>query len=379
MTLSKEAALTLCVAINLCSIAPEALAGRHGSCNGNPIEWASLPVPLSASSVSFPSGSNYREELDKAITRFRENPSNFDFQMQYGDNSVGVNNGQNETWFVAHSSSIGDSPARAYWRTTCANGGRMLEVDLVYAANTNFLYSDASGQLSNSSYGNSFGGNPRAMMTTMLHELGHAAGIRHEPQLWSLMGFSPNFIHFNSETVRPYLGSDTVNVLNFLYGKTPSASFQDLSVSNRKSIGPCPGEPAYSCSDFTALYDPSGNSLPRDPTHIDGDAERPYLVTSGAVVQAEFTLENNGHSTYTPNIGIYLSTNSWITTTDTLLASFSGFEMVPGGPITRTFTVVLPNGTPGLNRWLGIIVDNQSVISESVESNNATYIPIRYH
>ena len=95
-------------------------------------------------------------------------------------------------------------------------------------------------------------------------------------------------------------------------------------------------------------------------------------------MRAEFTYENNGANTKNGiQVGYYISTNDLITTFDRKIGSAS-FNLSRDNVYTTTINLVIPSDLArGTNYWLGVIIDDNNAIPEAVESNNATYIPIR--
>jgi subtilase family serine protease len=129
----------------------------------------------------------------------------------------------------------------------------------------------------------------------------------------------------------------------------------------------------YSDHTKTVIYDTGGSVLPT--TNVSG--ETGYRVKLGQTVRAEFTYENNGANTQTGiQVGYYISTNDLITTFDRKIGSAS-FNLSRDNVFTTTVNLVIPNDlSSGTNYWLGVIIDDNGAIRESVETNNATYIPI---
>jgi hypothetical protein len=107
-------------------------------------------------------------------------------------------------------------------------------------------------------------------------------------------------------------------------------------------------------------------------------SETGHRVSRGQVVRAEFTYENNGANTKNGVVtGYYISTNDTISTGDRRIGGAS-WNLGRGNVMTTTVTLTIPNDLAlNTNYWLGAVVDENAAIAESVESNNATYIPIR--
>jgi subtilase family serine protease len=108
------------------------------------------------------------------------------------------------------------------------------------------------------------------------------------------------------------------------------------------------------------------------------DGEKTYKVNAGDTVRVQFTYENNGANTQGGvKVGFYVSTNNLITTRDDRLG---GTTMTLGrnSVYTTEHSVSLPSTlTSGEYYWLGAIIDEEDNVSEEVEWNNATYLPIK--
>ena len=75
--------------------------------------------------------------------------------------------------------------------------------------------------------------------------------------------------------------------------------------------------------------------------------------------------------------GLYLSTDSTITTSDTLLGTFSSPSLGAGGSDSESIALSLPTNLTAGTYYLGVIADYNGQISESNETNNASNaIPI---
>lgn len=340
------------------------------SCNGVYKKWHTNNVTYRASSVGFPSGSDYRTALGHVIAQFNKNASKIRFSMQYGDTSVGMNNGENEVWW---SSSIG-APAVAYtWKSCYWSFGwkhKITESDIVFKNTVNYTPNVEYGIRGRATNLISYSGGSRPFKTTALHEFGHGAGLGHENGRYSVMGQDWDHIHRNYVYALAYLGEDVNYGLRQLYGDNPG-NVQDVGLVHWKYSG---ASGAYSSHTRTKLYNTSGVELPYSTVN----GERRYKVSKGQQVRMELTYENNGKSGQAPTIYYYVSTNNFISTADTLLASTS-FALQPEGSVyTSSRTITIPSSlNSGQNYWVGAVLDPNNTIAEVEESNNATYIPIR--
>ena len=188
--------------------------------------------------------------------------------------------------------------------------------------------------------------------------------------LYFVLGKDFEHLHVNSSTARAYLGEDVSDGLVHLYG-TSSQNKEDLAVVHWRYEGPDDG---YSDHAKTEVSSSTGGTL--STTTVNG--EKTYKVNAGDTVKVKFTYENNGANTQSAvQVGFYVSTNNLITTWDTRLG---GTTMTLGrnDVYTTENTVSLPSTlTSGEYYWLGAIIDENDTLSEEVEWNNATYLPIK--
>ena len=102
------------------------------------------------------------------------------------------------------------------------------------------------------------------------------------------------------------------------------------------------------------------------------DAAPTFAWNAGAL---DFSyLVGNGGTTAAPasGTGIYLSTDSAITTADTLVAVDDVASLVAGGVSTETGKISFPAGLAAGNYYIGVIADHTNAIGELNETNNAS-------
>jgi subtilase family serine protease len=93
--------------------------------------------------------------------------------------------------------------------------------------------------------------------------------------------------------------------------------------------------------------------------------------TAGGSLTVNYTVLNNGNgSAGASTAGIYLSSDSTITTGDQLLASKSTSSLVSNSSVSDSQTAILPT-TPG-TYYLGVITDINNAVVEGNENNNAS-------
>jgi hypothetical protein len=338
------------------------------TCLGEKLKWDSNSRTVGASSVSFPSG-YWRNGLQDGVNAFNLNPSKFRYSLATDGGGVGRNNGQSESW-GGTGSILQGAPAIAYSYWTCfwffGDIVHMDEVDIVFDYSSPWQWTADRAKSSLIRYTGSL----RPLQTTAAHEFGHGLKLNHVNTEYNVMGTDFEHIHVNSSTARAYMGEDAADGATFLYGAR-STSWEDVGVVHWKYSG-ASGE--YSDHTKTQIYTSAGGALPTFTVN----GETGYRVSPGQVVQAEFTYENMGKSTQSNiRVGYYISTNDLITTFDSRIGSGS-FTLSRDNVYTRTVTLTIPkNLSTNTSYWLGVIIDDNDAITESVEWNNATYIPIR--
>lgn len=354
------------LALSLGIGASESLAYSYKECGGQKIKWGSNSKTLHPNTTSFPSG-YWENGIRDTVAAFNRNPSSFRYGVSMDSGGVGRGNGQSEIWGAA-GSSIDDAPAVAAQRWTCYwffgwHVG-MDEVDVIYNYDSPFRWTADTSKHSLIRYL----GTKRSLQTTGAHELGHGLILNHVNSEYNVMGADFEHIHVNGSTARAYTGEDAVDGAAFLYGDR--GGWQDVAVVHWKYSG-ASGE--YSDHRKTVIYDSSGNVL--STANVNG--ETGYRVTPGQWVQVELTFENNGSNTQSGvATGFFISTNDYISTWDQRVAGTS-FTLSRDNVYTTTTWVRIPSDLArNTNYWVGAVIDEGNAISEQVEWNNATYIPL---
>ncbi len=359
---------TVAACCAMLSLPDMALAYSYKNCLGHPIKFGSASQTVRPSTVSFPAG-YWENGIRDTVTKFNRNPSNFRYSVSMDAGSVGRNNGQNEIWGDT-GSILSGAPAVAYQYWTCywffGDHVHMNEVDVIFDYGAPWQWTADTVKSSLIRYTGSL----RAIQTTGAHELGHGLILNHVNTEYNIMGADFEHIHVNGSTATAYTGEDAADGMAFLYG-VRSPAWEDVAVVHWKYSG-ASGE--YSDHTKTVIYNTSGGVLPT----VNVNGETGYRVNRGQSVRAEFTYENNGANTKNGiQTGYYISTNDLITTSDRKIGSAS-YNLGRDNVYTTTTTLTIPNDLiSGTNYWLGVVIDDTGAIPESVESNNATYIPIR--
>jgi hypothetical protein len=352
-------ALTM-VLLLACS-AGEVLAYTLMSCGSTNLKWASNVYATSASGSGFPTGP-WRDALASVVSRWNNNPSLLGYSISYGDTSFGLGNGQSEVWW---SSNFGAPTVANWWinMSTC----RFTEVDVRFDNTVAYHYTTSKSSLL------PYDGSSRPFQTTAIHEFGHAGGLLHTPNTYSIMGQDWTHIHTNGSTARAYPGEDASAGVVALYGVWSSGP-EDVGVVHWRWTGSSGG---YSTHCRTRIFNSSGVLLPLFSGVSCWGAEPIYRVSKGQTVQLELSYESLGKSSKTVAVGYYLSTDSTINTADRFLSSTS-ITFSRNTVLTWKKTLTIPtNLASNTTYYLGAVVDYTGALSELSETNNATYIGIR--
>ena len=97
-------------------------------------------------------------------------------------------------------------------------------------------------------------------------------------------------------------------------------------------------------------------------------------VLPGGIVTVAYTISNSGSAKASAgDIGFYISTDSTITTDDTLVVYANAFDAVPAdGALPLTTQITLPGALADGTYYIGVIADIGNDVTETNESNNAS-------
>lgn len=210
-------------------------------------------------------------------------------------------------------------------------------------------------------------GGTRPLLNTAMHEMLHTLGARHENDVINIMGNAWNVVSTNGDHTETVVSEDTTAGLVSVNGPR-ATTVNDVSVMHWKFDPSTSGE--YSKHMPSQLTDVNGVVLPLAVGPYD---EPTYAASPGDQIKVQMTLENRGSSAATTGLGVYWSSNSLITTLDTLLFS-SNAMLAVSTPFEHMVTITVPAGSPGDVYWVGAIIDRNAILSEMNEANNAAYI-----
>jgi hypothetical protein len=329
-------------------------------CGSVPARWASNVYQTSVHSNL---SGDWRSVVAYAISAWDNNPSNLGYRASYGDTNVGLGNGQSEMWFTTDP---GADAITYTWLDT--NRCAYTEADTMFKVAPSYPWTNSTNKTAFFSYGGSY----RPFQATAIHELGHAGGLNHTNNGYSVMGVDYTFLSTNGSTSVGYVGADASAGMVSLYGLWANGP-DDLAVSHWRWSGTATGEYGVNCR--TRVFNSSGAILPIvGGKNCDG-AEPVYLVSRGQTVQVEFTYENLGRNARTFSVGYYVSSDSTINTNDLYLA-YSNITLAREASWTAATRLVIPTNLARGYYYLGAVADNNGAIGERLENNNASYVEI---
>ena len=353
------------------------------------IRWRTTRSPLLAVNVNaFPNASPFASALAQAVTRWNFGPQNFTFLTTTTNRTVSApRDNFSDISFVDQGVCPGGEACTPLVES-CALG--IFEADVFFVKNKPFTTSELKTDLF------AYGGGFREFRANAMHELGHALGLAHTANAYSLMGDTNRHAHDNGTRAFAYAGEDATHGAIGLYGlKTSSPiSTEDVGVSRFRRCGqnalsiPAGGPTSQHC--FVNLTDGAGQPLPGTFVRP-GSTEVRYNVRFNQLVTTSFMYENNGKTTpITADIGFYLSTDENITTADLKITSVSAttVTMPRDLPSERIVALRIParNAAGALltagRYYLGVIIDPTSnekpggKIPE-FDENNAAYLALQ--
>jgi len=222
-----------------------------------------------------------------------------------------------------------------------------------------------------------FNVNGRSVTGTAVHEGGHCIGMAHENRYYNMMGADFEHLTWSGGDVFYGPGEDMSHGLINLHGKRSSTdTYRDVGVTVMR-YSYVDGE--YSRHTSGVLRDTSGSQLSVIGSYA---GQALFQVSGGQQVRMELTLENNGEQDIeSPSLGIYLSTNDIISTSDTDVTSVIGsLTLGRGLPLETYYTITIPGSTVAGDYFLGAFIDDDDAIAEyslSLNLNNTTFYPIR--
>ena len=228
--------------------------------------------------------------------------------------------------------------------------------------------------------------NTSLLVGVALHELTHALGrvpFGSAPDIFDLFRFtSPGVRLFQGGATAPasYFSLDGGVTKIADFGRTSDPSdFLNSGVQGSND----PFNEFYNGSTAQVLSSVDLKLLHALGYHI-GSTPSPALADLSiggfnlTATTVNFTLKDTGSASAAASVsGLYLSTDSTITTSDTLLGTFAASALSSGGSQAESISLSLPNNLAAGTYYLGVMADATSKIAESSETNNvSTVVPV---
>jgi Ca2+-binding RTX toxin-like protein len=228
--------------------------------------------------------------------------------------------------------------------------------------------------------------NPNLLVGVALHELTHALGrvpYGAAPDIFDLFRYTSPGVHLfqggNSAPAAYFsLDGGVTKLADFGQHSDPS-DFLNSGVQGSND----PFNEYYSGSTSQTLSSVDLTLLHALGYHIGSGTSSalPDLAISGLSLTGatvNFTLNDVGSASAATSVsGLYLSTHSTPTTSDTLLGTFSAPTLQAGGSQNESISLSLPTNLAAGTYYLGVIADATSTVAESNETNNlSTVVPV---
>jgi pimeloyl-ACP methyl ester carboxylesterase len=186
-----------------------------------------------------------------------------------------------------------------------------------------------------------------------------------------------------------YISADaTVDKNDELFAYSPNASQLANSSTHHHGTAPLPADLTPGLTYFVGIIADDTDVIPNELSENNNASNVVSIaVTSAGGAQADLTASNavldRAGISYTINntstvataastTGIYLSADSTITTSDTLLTTYASPALAGGGSDFEASSLSFPtNLTPG-TYFVGVIADHNARIAENNETNNAS-------
>jgi Uncharacterized conserved protein len=310
--------------------------------------WTSDPT-MRVATISFPSGSIWRDDLETGVGRWNGiNGMWLEFDLTYSnynsfntpcDNTSG--DGENNVAFVSSAAVDGN------WGLHCSDydGSERLESDIMFNADISWNTGIQDERVRKT--------DKPTFLKVVVHEFGHSVGLNHFDTEHAVMsqGYDGHLWWGGSETYRHHPMADDIQGSRVLYSHSNGEI--DVTATNFEMSG----------ATSTALW--------RNNSTITN-------VSAGNSVNVEYSVANIGKSSASFSLGVYLSTNDYISTSDTYLGGF-GYVLPAHYIWDRDKTFTIPSNVAPGTYYIGVVVDTDNSLTENRESNNRLVFPGKWN
>lgn len=350
------ATLTAVLLLGGMCFTPASVAYWYWQCGGDPTIWKS-DAAFRINRHNIGAGSSTDTDVQNGMERWNATPGGwFDFVISTtNSSSTSTSDGQNriEYHFPSH---VGVGHAHLRY-DTCITWWPGQNQD-IEESDVHFVADWLSGAGVTWQHGvpNPRSGSGANLRAAAVHELGHSLGL------------SPtNATHENA-------------LLDNMNSSIPAGGYTGGSASLRNITLP------DAARGFRFLYPGSATVVDQLTTNfrlISGSTSAtlvpslPSCLEPGDSFTIFFTVGNRGNLN-SPNssCGVYMSSNVFISTSDTQILDCSWGPGANALVESFSFNATVPSRTPtGTTRFFGMFLDDTSVVSESIESNNKVAAP----
>jgi hypothetical protein len=291
----------------------------------------------------------------RAIDRWNAGPHQFEFSTTTTPKSwwagSDLQNGIDETWWAELD---GDALAET-WSVHYTDTGVIAESDIIFNLLHDFTAS--SYAVDQHAYG---ADQIYPLDAVAVHELGHTLGLDEEPWQSGTMGLGYYWLARFTDRAYPEIGPDAFAFAMWAFGSEPVT---DVGVLHWRRTGEDRG---YSTYGQTRVLGPTGSEL--HASWDDALGMWVYQVPSGRSLKYEFSFDDNSSICQESGVSWYQSTNTVLSSLDTLLLQ----DVVYTCPAGVSYLRATPLTVSGRGRaYVGPYLP-----ADAWGSNNQAFLPV---